>query len=66
MVSDTGTSQPEYEQKQELMAWVRSYFLAYEWLVQRHVRVNGVRREDISPVWSMTYGATAGYALWAS
>jgi solute carrier family 25 carnitine/acylcarnitine transporter 20/29 len=44
----------------------RSYFLAYEWLVQRHIREKGVKREEISPVWAVTYGAAAGYALWAT
>ncbi|KAI9637565.1 mitochondrial carrier domain-containing protein [Dioszegia hungarica] len=43
-----------------------SYFMAYEYLVQRHIRVNGVKREDISPLWAVTFGAAAGYALWAS
>ncbi|GFZ50836.1 Carrier protein YMC1, mitochondrial [Saitozyma sp. JCM 24511] len=43
-----------------------SYFMAYEWLVQRHIRVNGVKREEISPLWAVTFGAAAGYALWAS
>lgn len=43
----------------------RSYFMAYEYLVQRHIRVNGVKREDISPLWAVSYGAAAGYALWA-
>lgn len=43
-----------------------SYFLAYEWLVQRHIRVNNVKREDISPLWAVTYGAAAGFALWFS
>ena len=44
----------------------RSYFLAYEWLVQRHIRVNGVKRDEISPLWAVTYGAAAGFALWAT
>ncbi|EIW68366.1 hypothetical protein TREMEDRAFT_32480 [Tremella mesenterica DSM 1558] len=43
-----------------------SYFLAYEYLVQRHIRTKGVKREDIAPIWSVTYGAAAGYALWFS
>jgi len=42
------------------------YFLAYEWLVQRHMTSTGMRREEISPVWAVTYGAAAGYALWFS
>ena len=43
-----------------------SYFLAYEWLVQRHMNREGMRREDISPIWAVTYGAAAGYALWGT
>ncbi|KAL7422412.1 Mitochondrial carrier protein ymc2 [Cryptotrichosporon argae] len=43
-----------------------SYFLAYEWLVERHMRTHNLRRDEVSPVWAMTYGATAGYALWFS
>ncbi len=42
------------------------YFLAYEALVQRHIRKNGGTREDIAPLWSLSYGALAGYALWGS
>ncbi|WVR09523.1 hypothetical protein IAU60_006591 [Kwoniella sp. DSM 27419] len=42
------------------------YFLAYEALVQRHIRTTGLAREDISPLWAVTYGAAAGYALWFS
>jgi solute carrier family 25 carnitine/acylcarnitine transporter 20/29 len=48
-----------------IQANLRSYFMAYEYLVQRHMRVNGVKRETISPLWSVTFGAAAGYALWA-
>lgn len=44
----------------------RFYFLAYEAQVQHHIRKHGGAREDISPLWSLTYGALAGYALWAS
>ncbi|ORX38374.1 mitochondrial carrier domain-containing protein [Kockovaella imperatae] len=43
-----------------------SYFLAYEWLVQRHMNQHNVKREDISPIWAVTYGAAAGYALWGT
>lgn len=43
-----------------------SYFLAYEWLVQRHMAREGVKREEIAPVWAVGYGAAAGYALWAT
>ncbi|KAJ3740550.1 mitochondrial carrier domain-containing protein [Lentinula detonsa] len=41
------------------------YFLAYEKLVQREMRTKGIKREDLSPVNAILYGATAGYALWA-
>ena len=44
----------------------RSYFLAYEWLVQRHMLQNRMKREEISPVWACTYGAAAGFALWGT
>ncbi|ORY35492.1 mitochondrial carrier domain-containing protein [Naematelia encephala] len=43
-----------------------SYFLVYEWLVQNHVEKHGVDRKDIAPIWSVTYGAAAGYGLWAT
>ncbi|CAD6569635.1 MAG: hypothetical protein TREMPRED_005358 [Tremellales sp. Tagirdzhanova-0007] len=43
-----------------------SYFLVYEWLVQRHLRMTGAKRDEISPLWAVTYGAAAGYGLWAS
>lgn len=39
--------------------------MAYEWLVQEYMRENRVRRDQISPLWSVTFGAAAGYALWA-
>ena len=42
-----------------------SYFAAYEYLVQRYTRENGIKREEVSPVWAVTFGAAAGYALWA-
>ena len=38
--------------------------MAYEYLVQRHMRQTGQRRDQISPIWAVTYGAAAGYALW--
>ncbi|KAJ3792854.1 mitochondrial carrier domain-containing protein, partial [Lentinula aff. detonsa] len=41
------------------------YFLAYEKLVQREMRTKGIKREDLSPMNAILYGATAGYALWA-
>lgn len=39
-----------------------AYFWAYEKLMQREVR-NGVKREDVSPVKAVLYGAAAGYAV---
>lgn len=42
------------------------YFLAYEALVQRHLRATNLSRDQISPLWAITYGAAAGYALWFS
>lgn len=41
------------------------YFLVYEKLIQREITVKGIRREQISPMNAVLYGATAGYALWA-
>lgn len=38
----------------------------YEYLVQRHTQVYNCKREDLSPLTSLGYGATAGYALWGS
>ena len=39
-----------------------AYFWAYEKLMQREIR-NGVRREDVSPVKAVLFGAAAGYAV---
>lgn len=39
-----------------------AYFWAYEKLMQRELR-NGVKREDVSPVKAVLYGAAAGYAV---
>ncbi len=39
------------------------YFLTYEKLVQREMRMKGIKREQISPVNSVLYGAAAGYAV---
>lgn len=39
------------------------YFLTYEKLVQREMRTKGIKREQISPVNSVLYGAAAGYAV---
>ncbi|KAJ3013686.1 Mitochondrial carrier protein ymc2 [Thoreauomyces humboldtii] len=42
------------------------YFATYEWLIQRCMRVEGKRRNEI-PMWKQClYGATSGYALWLS
>jgi solute carrier family 25 carnitine/acylcarnitine transporter 20/29 len=40
------------------------YFLAYEALVQRHLVKHAIKREELSPLWAVGYGAAAGYALW--
>ncbi|KAI5824822.1 mitochondrial carrier domain-containing protein [Schizophyllum commune] len=41
------------------------YFLTYEKLVQREMREKNIRRDQISPLNAILYGALAGYALWA-
>ncbi|TRM70257.1 mitochondrial carrier domain-containing protein [Schizophyllum amplum] len=41
------------------------YFLTYEKLVQREMREKKIRRDQISPLNAIGYGALAGYALWA-
>ncbi|KAJ8588517.1 mitochondrial carrier [Rhizopogon salebrosus TDB-379] len=41
------------------------YFLAYEKLIQREMTQKGIRRDQISPMNPILYGAAAGYALWA-
>ncbi|KAJ7143415.1 mitochondrial carrier domain-containing protein [Mycena crocata] len=41
------------------------YFLAYEKLVQREMAQKGIKRDQLSPVNAVLYGAAAGYALWA-
>jgi hypothetical protein len=33
--------------------------------MQSHVKREGIERKDISPIWPVVYGATAGYGLWA-
>ena len=40
-----------------------AYFWAYEKLVQREMRVNQCRREDIAPTKAILFGAAAGYAV---
>ena len=39
-----------------------AYFWAYEKLMQREQR-KGVKREDVSPVKAVLFGAAAGYAV---
>lgn len=39
------------------------YFMVYEKLVQREMSRKGMRREQISPLNAILYGATAGYAV---
>lgn len=39
------------------------YFWAYERLVRRELATNGGRREDVSPVKAVLFGAAAGYAV---
>ena len=39
------------------------YFMVYEKLVQREMAQKGIRREQISPLNAVLYGATAGYAV---
>ncbi|KII92691.1 hypothetical protein PLICRDRAFT_481016 [Plicaturopsis crispa FD-325 SS-3] len=41
------------------------YFMVYEKLVQREMAVKGIKREQLSAVNAVLYGATSGYALWA-
>ncbi|KAF9010608.1 mitochondrial carrier domain-containing protein [Cyathus striatus] len=41
------------------------YFLAYEKLVQWEMSKKRIRRDQISPMNAVIYGAAAGYALWA-
>ncbi|RDB25226.1 putative mitochondrial carrier C4G9.20c [Hypsizygus marmoreus] len=41
------------------------YFLTYEKLVQWEMQKKGIRRDQISPLNAVLYGATAGYTLWA-
>ena len=44
----------------------RSYFLVYEYLVQRYLKTHQIERKDISPLWAVTFGAGAGFGLWFS
>ncbi|KAJ3040557.1 Mitochondrial carrier protein ymc2 [Rhizophlyctis rosea] len=40
------------------------YFASYEWLVQRTMRVEGKRRDQVETWKQCIYGALAGYSLW--
>ncbi|KIK80309.1 hypothetical protein PAXRUDRAFT_833608 [Paxillus rubicundulus Ve08.2h10] len=42
-----------------------AYFLVYEKLIQREMIQKGIRRDQISPMNAILYGAAAGYGLWA-
>jgi len=42
-----------------------AYFWAYEKLMQRELKKHGIRRDQVSPVKAVIFGAGAGYALWA-
>ena len=39
------------------------YFLVYEKLVRREMLQKGIRRDQISPLNAVLYGAAAGYAV---
>lgn len=39
------------------------YFLVYEKLIQREITMKGISREQINPMNTVLYGATAGYAV---
>ncbi|CAO3702608.1 unnamed protein product [Rhizopus stolonifer] len=42
-----------------------AYFLAYEWLVQRSMKVNHLKKRSEIETWKVcAFGATAGYAMW--
>lgn len=40
-----------------------AYFLTYEKLMEREMRVHNVKREDVSGAKAVLFGATAGYAV---
>ncbi|KAH9455706.1 hypothetical protein Pst134EA_023158 [Puccinia striiformis f. sp. tritici] len=42
------------------------YFLGYEWLVERHIKLKDCSRSEIGTGWAMLYGAGAGYSMWLS
>lgn len=39
------------------------YFLAYEKLMQREMATKRIRRDEVSPVKAVLFGAAAGYAV---
>lgn len=43
-----------------------AYFATYEWLIQRAMKNEGKRRDQIETWKQCLYGATAGYGLWLS
>ncbi|KAG0052497.1 Mitochondrial carrier protein ymc2 [Linnemannia elongata] len=43
-----------------------AYFAAYEYLVQRAMRLENKRRNELSTLNFVSYGACAGYAMWAT
>ncbi|KAG0212784.1 Mitochondrial carrier protein ymc2 [Mortierella sp. GBA30] len=43
-----------------------AYFAAYEYLVQRAMRLENKERNELSTVKVVAYGACAGYAMWAT
>lgn len=40
-----------------------AYFWAYEKLMQRELKKHGIRRDQVSPVKAVLFGAGAGYAV---
>lgn len=40
-----------------------SYFWCYETLMQREIQRKGIKREEVSPLWAVAFGAAAGYAV---
>lgn len=43
-----------------------AYFAAYEYLVQRAMRIENKERSELSTVKVVAYGACAGYAMWTT
>ncbi|KAI9199835.1 mitochondrial carrier domain-containing protein [Polychytrium aggregatum] len=40
------------------------YFMAYEWLMQRYMKNNSVKRSEVPAYMQCLFGACAGYSLW--